>query len=224
MVTRPTVLGSYWPNPETPSLSSLQTSRLRRSTTTWKLRDPNHPPFGELIVSYIYIYFWFNVLLFGIFFFMCVRYLVIVLLRSSITWLCGILVLFICVRFSVYSLWSAFLRESGVMSQSQVAVVWVGEYFREEKHTVDWIVMLNHPLSVTMNNSRLYTATPALPSPFASDQDEKWEFLAKPFFLQSRWIYDASILKNQINCLNAFEVKFQTEGLSTKLRYIFSTD
>lgn len=55
MVTRPTVLGSYWPNPETPSLSSLQTSRLRRSTTTWKLRDPNHPPFGELIVSCIYM-------------------------------------------------------------------------------------------------------------------------------------------------------------------------
>lgn len=48
MVTRPTVLGSLWPNLETPSLSSLQTSRLRRSTTTWRWRGQNHQLFGEL--------------------------------------------------------------------------------------------------------------------------------------------------------------------------------
>lgn len=47
MVTRPTVLGSLWPNLETPSLSSLQTSRLRRSTTTWRWRGQNHQLFGE---------------------------------------------------------------------------------------------------------------------------------------------------------------------------------
>lgn len=47
MVTKPTVLGSYWPNLETPSLSSLQTSTQRRSTTTWKWRDPNRQPSGE---------------------------------------------------------------------------------------------------------------------------------------------------------------------------------
>lgn len=52
MVTRPTVLGSLWPNLETPSLSSLQTSRLRRSTTTWKWRGQNHQLFGELTDSY----------------------------------------------------------------------------------------------------------------------------------------------------------------------------
>lgn len=52
MVTRPTVLGSLWPNLETPSLSSLQTSRLRRSTTTWKWRGQNHQLFGELTHLY----------------------------------------------------------------------------------------------------------------------------------------------------------------------------
>lgn len=54
MVTRPTVLGSYWPNLETPSLSSLQTSRQRRSMTTWKWRDLSHQPSGESLHSFFF--------------------------------------------------------------------------------------------------------------------------------------------------------------------------
>lgn len=56
MVTRPTVLGSYWPNLETPSLSSLQTSRQRRSMTTWKWRDLSHQPSGESLHSFFFFF------------------------------------------------------------------------------------------------------------------------------------------------------------------------
>lgn len=131
MVTRPTVLGSYWPNLETPSLSSLQTSRLRRSTTTWKLRDPNHQPFGELV------FLTFFMCVFG--FCLCVCASAIVLPGNFIMWLWHF-VLFICVGFSFFMLWSNLCAGVGgwVTVQSQIAEMdWVYFRVRDAHHQLD---------------------------------------------------------------------------------------
>lgn len=79
------------------------------------------------------------------------------------------------------------------MSQRQVAVVGAGEYFREGKHTVGCMAVLNHPLSVTMNNWRLYTVTLASLFALASHRNENIGNLGKDVVLQSRRTRDASV-------------------------------
>lgn len=90
-----------------------------------------------MLIIYVYI-------------FVCVCFLVFVLLISV-----AFLVLFSCVGVFAPQRFSALQWDDE--SASGRRCLSGGKYFREAKHTVDWVVMLNHPLSVTMNNSRLYT-------------------------------------------------------------------